>query len=66
MSNRNEIAPALRGIGDAIRDSGVKAQFVQNDCPFVDRACEAIEQGGHVDATSLASLVEYLADMLSR
>ena len=64
MAKRNEIVAALRGISDAIQDSGHEVLFVENECPFVDRACEAIEHGGRLDATSLSSLVHYIADMM--
>ena len=64
MPTRSEIVAALRGISGAIQDSGKGVLFVQNDCPFVDRACEAIEHGGNLDATSLSSLVHYIADMM--
>ena len=61
---RNEIVAELRRLSREIDDSGKKVLFVENDCPFVDRACEAIEHGGNLDATSLASLVHYIADMM--
>jgi hypothetical protein len=64
MPKRNEIVVALRGISDAIEDGKHEVLFVENECPFVDRACEAIEHGGRLDATSLASLIHYLGDML--
>jgi len=64
MAKRNEIVAALRGISDAIEDGKHEVLFVENDCPFVDRACEAIEQGGRLDATGLSSLVHYIADMM--
>ena len=64
MPTRNEIVAALRGISDAIEDGKHEVLFVENECPFVDRACEAIEHGGRLDATSLASLVHYIADMM--
>ena len=61
---RNEIVAELRRLSREIDDSGKGVLFVENDCPFVDRACEAIEHGGNLDATSLASLVHYIADMM--
>ena len=64
MAKRNEIVAALRGISDAIEDGKHKVLFVENDCPFVDHACEAIEHGGRLDAISLASLIHYIADMM--
>ena len=64
MAKRNEIVAALRGISDAIQDGGHEVLFVENECPFVDRACEAIEHGGRLDGTTLASLIHYIADMM--
>ena len=61
---RNKIVAELRRLSREIDDSGKGVLFVENDCPFVDRACEAIEHGGNLDATSLASLVHYIADMM--
>ena len=61
---RNEIVAELRRLSREIDDSGKGVLFVENDCPFVDRACEAIEHGGNLDATSLASLVHYITDMM--
>ena len=61
---RSEIVAELRRLSREIDDSGKGVLFVENDCPFVDRACEAIEHGGDLDATSLSSLVHYVADMM--
>ena len=61
---RNEIVAELRRLSREIDDNGKEVLFVKNDCPFVDRACEAIEHGGRLDATSLGSLVYYIADMM--
>ena len=61
---RNEIVAELRRLSREIDGSGKGVLFVENDCPFVDRACEAIEHGGRLDATSLSSLVHYIADMI--
>jgi len=32
--------------------------------PFVDKAIEAIERGGRLDGLDLASLIQYIADMM--
>ena len=61
---RNEIVDELRRLSREIQDGNHGVLFVENDCPFVDRACEAIEHGKHIDATSLGSLVYYIADMM--
>jgi hypothetical protein len=60
----NTTVAELRAISKAIEDYGHEVLFVENDCPFVDRAIEAIEHGGTLDATSLASLIYYIADMM--
>ena len=64
MAKRKNIVAELRGISKAIEADGREVLFVENDCPFVDKACEAIEHGGTLDATSLASLIHYIADMM--
>ena len=61
---RNEIVAELRRLSREIEAGNYGVLFVENDCPFVDRACEAIEHGGRLDATSLSSLVHYVADMM--
>ena len=61
---RNEIVAELRRLSTEIQDGNHGVLFVENDCPFVDRACEAIEKGQRIDATSLGSLVYYIADMM--
>ncbi len=61
---RNEIVAELRRLSREIEDGKHGVLFVENDCPFVDRACEVIEHGGRIDATSLGSLVYYIADMM--
>ena len=61
------IVTALRGIADAIEQTGPATVFPAcgpDDDPFVDKACETIERGGTLDATALASLVRYVADMM--
>ena len=58
------IVKRLRQDADALATAKGEVLFVKNDCPFVDMACEAIENGGTVDATSLASLIHYIADMM--
>ena len=64
MPTRNELVAMLRDVSKHIEDGDHEVLFVENDCPFIDRACEAIEHGGHLDATSLSSLVHYIADMM--
>ena len=65
-----ELVGRLRGISKDIEEHGVTVSFpkpeidLASDCPFVDKACESIEHGGTLDATSLASLIHYLADMM--
>ena len=58
------IVAELRSISKAVEADGREVLFVENECPFVDKACEAIEHGGTVDAASLASLLHYIADMM--
>ena len=66
----NDLVNELRNISKAIERHGLAVRFPEPDgefadeCPFVDKACEAIEHGGMLDATSLASLVYYIADMM--
>ena len=66
----NDLVNRLRNISEAIERHGITVQFpapdveLGGDCPFVDKACEAIEHGGALEATSLASLVYYIADMM--
>ena len=64
MAKRNDVVARLRGISAEIEAGGEEVLFVKNECPFVDKACEAIEHGGTLDATSLASLIHYIADMM--
>ena len=73
MSNpkiTEELVSKLRAISKDIEEHGVSVSFpapetdLANDCPFVDKACETIEHGGRLDASSLASLIHYLADMM--
>ena len=61
---RNEIVAELRRLSEEMEADGRDVTFVENDCPFVDKACEAIEHGGHMDATCMASLVYHLANMM--
>jgi hypothetical protein len=66
----NNLVNQLRNISKVIEHDGITVRFPAPDgefadeCPFVDKACEAIEHGGELDATSLASLVYYIADMM--
>jgi hypothetical protein len=64
MAKGKNIVVELRSISKAIEADGHEVLFVKNECPFVDKACEAIEHGGTLDATSLASLLYYIADMM--
>ena len=65
-----ELVNKLRDTSKTIEDHGVTVSFptpeteLAGDCPFVDKACETIERGGTLDASSLASLIHYLADMM--
>ena len=65
-----ELVARLRDISKTIEEHEVSVSFpapegeLAGDCPFVDKACEAIEHGGRLDASSLASLIHYLADMM--
>ena len=60
----------LRDISKVIEQHNISVSFptpegdLAGDCPFVDKACESIEHGGMLDASSLASLIHYLADMM--
>ena len=61
------IVTTLRDVADAIEQVGPATVFPAcgpDDDPFVDKACETIEHGGALDATALASLVRYIADMM--
>ena len=64
MAKGKNIVVELRSISKAIEADGEEVLFVKNECPFVDKACEAIEHGGTLDALSLASLIHYIADMM--
>ena len=65
-----DLVDRLRAISKDIEDRDISVSFpapereLAADCPFVDRACEAIEHGGTLEAPSLASLIHYLADMM--
>lgn len=59
-----ETVPQLRRLARQIRSEGRSVLFVENDCPFVDKACEAIEHGSTLDADTLSALVYYIADMM--
>ncbi len=69
---RNEIVAELRRLSREIEGGNHGVLFPEpalggefaDECPFVDKACEAIEHGGRIDATSLGSLVYYIADMM--
>lgn len=69
-TTNTKIVAQLRHVAESIEQRGEAVLFpspdgeLANDCPFVDRACEAIEHGGEMDAASLASLVHYIADMM--
>ena len=54
----------LRQAANAVSEQNISVLFVENECPFVDAACEAIERGGTLDATSLSSFIYYIADMM--
>ena len=66
----NNLVDRLRDISKDIEEHGISVSFpapetaLAGDCPFVDKACETIEHGGRLDASSLASLIHYLADMM--
>jgi len=57
---RNE----LRRLSVLVDEQNVHAAFAPNDCPFVDKACECIEHGGHADHIALASLLHHVAENL--
>ena len=65
-----ELVSRLRSISKDIEQHEVSVSFpapereLAADCPFVDKACEAIEHGGMLEAPSLASLIHYIADMM--
>ena len=65
-----DLVSKLRAISKDIEGHDISVSFptpegdLAGDCPFVDKACESIEHGGMLDASSLASLIHYLADMM--
>ena len=65
-----ELVGKLRAMSKTIEEHEISVSFpppegdLAADCPFVDKACETIEHGGELDASSLASLIHYLADMM--
>ncbi len=69
---RNEIVAELRKLSTEIQDGNHGVLFpgpepggeFADECPFVDKACEAIEHGGRIGATSLGSLVYHIANMM--
>ena len=71
-TTRNRLVNDLRAASEVIAANDIGVRFpgpeldgeFADECPFVDAACEAIEHGGTLDATSLASLVYYIADMM--
>jgi hypothetical protein len=64
------IVNQLRNIAETIEREKISVRLpspqgtLADENPFVDAACEAIEHGGDLDPTHLASLLHYLADML--
>jgi hypothetical protein len=62
----NSLCDILRDVATSIDEFNIGVQFVKNDCPFVDKASEAIEHGGQIEAICLSSLVHYIADMMEQ
>ena len=64
----NEIVETLKQAAKDIRKYDIGAIFPDVDCPnelpFVDKAVEAIEHGGKIEAIHLASMVQYVAEMM--
>lgn len=66
----NEIVHQFREIAGVIEAEDIGVLMPAPDGtladanPFVDKTCEAIERGGRLDGIDLASLIQYLADML--
>ena len=54
----------LKRLSVLIDEQNIRASFEQNECPFVDKACEYIEQGGDANSTDLASLLHCVAENL--
>ena len=71
-TSRDDLVDELRNLSEVIDHLDIAVLFPEpdaelaGDCPFVDTACEAITQGGQVDAACLASLVYYIADMIEK
>ena len=77
---RKTAVTMLRNVADAIEEKETATVFPAGgpeDDPFarasqrsaasqssIDKACDIIEHGGTLDATTLASLVRYVADMM--
>ena len=61
---KNDPVKMLREAANTVSERNISVLFVENECPFVDAACEKIERGGTLDATSLSSLIYYIADMM--
>jgi len=64
---RNAIVFTLRETAESVTNIDLSVRMPgcgPEDDPFVDKACEMIEEGGQLDAVCLASLLQYIADML--
>ena len=64
MSINEKIIARLRRLSREIKSDNRTVLFVKNECRSVDLACKTIERGGVLEATDLASLVHYSADMM--
>ena len=64
---RDAIVFTLRETAESVTKTGLSVRMPgcgpDND-PFVDKACEMIEEGGTLDGICLGSLLQYIADML--
>ncbi len=66
----NQIVHQLRKIAGVIEAEDIGVLMPTPDGtladanPFVDKAIEAIERGGRLDGLDLASLIQYIADMM--
>ena len=62
----NSLCDILREVAASIDDFGIDVRFVRNDCPFTDKACEAIEHGGQIKAIDLSALIQHVADAMEK
>ena len=64
MNEIDMIRNKLKRLSTIIDEQNIHVSLEPNDCPFVDKACERIVEGGDVDHICLASLLHLVAENL--